>query len=128
MTRFTNPATANTTNLNNVFLMTIATNVVTTALAPETILSTSLAKTAITWFQRQPCFETVNAPAIPIFRCTFIAMPLAPNTFQSNAWSVAGEASATNLIATSSTAPDTIIFVCVFTAKPTRVFLHWIGA
>ena len=80
MTLCTRPATTNLTNLVTI-LLTQATNVVSTALAPETILSTSLARTFITWFQRQPCFEAANAFASPIFVCTVIAMPLARNSF-----------------------------------------------
>ena len=127
ITLFTRPAITNLMHLVT-FLLTQATNVVSTALAPETILSTRLAWTFITWFQRQPFFETVNAFASPIFVCTFIAMPLARNSFQRNSWSAVVEASATKLIATSSTAPEMIFLGCITTAKPTTVFLHWIGA
>ena len=128
MTPCTRPATTNLTHRNNTFYLTVATNVIRTALAPEAILSTSLPQTDTTWFQRQPRFETVNALASPIFRSTFVAMPLASHSLQSNSWPAVVEASAAKLIATSSTAPEMILLVSATTAKPTAVFLFWIGA
>ena len=130
MTPCTRPATTNLTHRNNTFYLTVATNVIRTALAPEAILSTSLPQTDTTWFQRQPRFETVNALASPIFRSTFITIPLSlsANALQSFICSATYEATSTKLISTISTAPEMILLVSATTAKPTAVFLFWIGA